>query len=110
MPRDATYLLHLLISARRIVTYARGLDWEDFMENGEKQDSILHRLTNIGEISKRISTEFKSAHPEVPWKVMAGMQDRIIHDYYQIDWEWSTATKSIPDLIRLIQPLVPPEE
>jgi len=112
MPRDATYLLHILISARRVVHYTRGLNWDQFMASGEKQDSVLHRISNIGEISKRISPEFKADHPAIPWRIIAGMRDRIIHDYYQIDWEvvWDTAVKSIPGLIRLIEPLVPPED
>jgi uncharacterized protein with HEPN domain len=111
MPRDDTYLLHILISARRIVNYTRGVSWEEFLADGEKQDSVLHRISNIGEISKRISAEFKTSHKEIPWKIMAGMRDRIIHDYYQIEWEvvWETAQKSVPELIRLIVPLIPPE-
>ncbi len=111
MPRDETYVLHILLSARRVVAYTVGVAWEQFMAEGEKQDSVLHRLSYIGEISKRISSEFKQAHPEIPWKLMAGMRDRIIHDYYQIDWEvvWSTAIESVPELIRLVEPLVPPE-
>jgi uncharacterized protein with HEPN domain len=112
MPRDETYLLHLLLSARRVVAYTRNVTWETFLTDGEKQDSVLHRISNIGEISKRISPSFKQAHPDVPWKLMAGMRDRIIHDYYQIDWEvvWSTAIKSVPELITLIEPLVPRDE
>jgi uncharacterized protein with HEPN domain len=112
MPRDLTYLLHILISARRIVSYTHGLSWEQFMASGEKQDSVLHRISNIGEISKRISPDFKASNPAIPWKSMAGMRDRIIHDYYQIDWEvvWDTAIKSIPALICLLEPLVPPDD
>ena len=112
MPRDETYLLHLLISARRVVTYTAGVSFDTFMADGEKQDSVLHRLSNIGEISKRISPEFKEAHADIPWKLMAGMRDRIIHDYYQIDWEvvWSTSTKSVPELVSLIEPLVPADD
>jgi uncharacterized protein with HEPN domain len=112
MPRDLTYLLHILISARRVVAYLDGVTRDQFLQNGEKQDSVLHRITNIGEVSKRVSAEFKEAHPEIPWKAMAGMRDRIVHDYYEIEWEvvWSTASKRIPELIHLVEPLIPQED
>ncbi len=111
MRRDETYLLHILISSRRIVRSTSGVTYTQFLDDGEKQDSIVHRISNIGEIAKRISAEFKTAHPEVPWKKMAGMRDLMIHDYYRIDMElvWDTAVNNIPELICLLDPLIPPE-
>ncbi len=58
------------------------------------------------------SKTFRKSHPAIPWTDMTGMRHKVVHDYMRIDLSkvWDTAIKSVPELIRLIEPLVPPDE
>lgn len=112
MPRDETYLAYMLEAARRIVESVRGISHDEFDANREKRDSVAMQIMNIGEVANRISPDFQRDHPEIPWHRATGMRHRIVHAYMKIDWNivWDSALTDIPELIRLIEPLVPPEE
>jgi uncharacterized protein with HEPN domain len=70
----------------------------------------LHQLLIIGEAVKRISLEFRAAHPEVPWRLIAGTRDKLIHFYEGVDLEevWKMVISDLPRLIRWIEPVVSP--
>ncbi|MEO1392440.1 MAG: HepT-like ribonuclease domain-containing protein [Cyanobacteria bacterium J06634_5] len=87
------------------------MNQEQFEENVEKQDTILRRITIIGEATKRLTTEFRAEHQEIPWKEIAGMRDILSHDYDEVDLEevWSVIQNNLPSLLTYIQPLVPPK-
>jgi len=61
----------------------------------------------IGKAVKRLSSEYRLAHPEVPWALMAGMRDHLIHGYDLVDWDevWVTTTRDIPALLKQIEHL-----
>ena len=88
------------------------IDYGVFFKDLKTQSSVIHQLLQIGEAVKYLSDEFKNNHPMVPWRKIAGMRDRLIHQYHNIDIEevWDTVTLNIPQLIEYIEPLVPPEE
>ncbi len=69
----------------------------------------LHQLLIVGEAVKRTSPEFRDAHPEVPWKLIAGTRDKLIHFYEGVDLVevWKMVTSDLSELIRLIEPLAP---
>ena len=74
---------------------------EDFIkEKGLYQDAIARNIEIIGEASKKVTEEIKNKYTELPWKQMAGMRDKITHDYGEIDWEevWLVATEDIKRL------------
>ncbi|MBU0509863.1 DUF86 domain-containing protein [bacterium] len=112
MPRDESFLLYMLIAARRIVASTSDVTLEEFSANREKQDSVILQIGNIGEAAKKISADFAELHPEIQWRDISGMRNRLIHGYHKIDIRevWKAARTSVPELIRLIEPLVPPEE
>jgi uncharacterized protein with HEPN domain len=68
----------------------------------------FYEILIIGEAAKKLSSEFKAAHPEIPWKKMAGMRDVLIHDYRDVDVPnvWAAVTESIPALIASLEPLL----
>jgi uncharacterized protein with HEPN domain len=112
MWRDDAYLLDILIAARRAKEFVAGLTWEDFQQSSLHQNAVMRMLEIIGEVARRVSQEIKDVHPEIPWKELVGMRNRLIHEYFRIDIEkiWDTVYNDIPILINLIEPLVPPEE
>lgn len=82
---------------------------ETFLEDIKTQSSVLYQLAVIGEAVKRLSREFRAQHPDVPWQLIAGMRDHVIHGYDVVDWDevWKTATKDVPDLLSKIEPWLP---
>jgi uncharacterized protein with HEPN domain len=112
MWRDDAYLLDILNAARRVVRYAEDLSWERFRDDSLMQDAILRNLQIIGEAAQRISPELKSRHPQIPWAPMAGMRNRLVHEYFRLDLEriWQTVREDVPVLMTSIEPLVPPPE
>lgn len=111
MWRDDAYLLDILLAARKAREFAKDLTWQAFKASDLHQNAIVRTLEIVGEAAGKISPEFRDAHPEVPWQLMVGMRNRLIHDYIHVDLEkvWDTVQRSVPELIRLIEPLVPPE-
>jgi uncharacterized protein with HEPN domain len=112
MWRDDAYLLDILIAAKRAKEFAADLTWEEFQKSSLHQHAIMKTLEIIGEAANKISQNVKDAHPEIPWKEIVGMRNRLIHEYFSLDIEkiWDTVQNDIPLLIVLIEPLVPPEE
>ncbi len=112
MWRDDAWLLDMLQSARKALEYANGLSENQFMTDSLRQDAILRQLTILGEASKKISNEMRAAHPEIPWRKVAGFRDVVVHDYFGVDLKevWRIIQGDLPALAKLLEPLVPPEE
>lgn len=112
MWRDDAYLLDMLIAARIAHQFSEELTWEDFRRNSLYQHAIAKALENIGEAARKISDETKMAHPEIPWSQIIALRHRIVHDYFRLDLfkVWAIVQYDVPDLIRMLEPLVPPEE
>lgn len=110
MSRDDATILDILRSARLVGKFIGGMDKPAFLDDIKTQSSVLYRLGVIGEAVKRLSPEFRSRQPGVPWKEVAGMRDKVVHDYDEVDLDevWKTATADIPRLIEFLDPLVPP--
>jgi uncharacterized protein with HEPN domain len=112
MPRDDTYLLYMMLGTRRIIKSIAHITFADFLSDDEKMDSVVLQIGNIGEAANHVSPEFTKDHPEIPWHRIIGMRHRMFHGYQEIDWKkvWETATVFVPELLQLLEPLVPPEE
>jgi uncharacterized protein with HEPN domain len=59
----------------------------EFLEDAKTQSAVLRQLLIVGEVVKKISPEFRAAHPEVPWKLITGTRDKLIHFYEGVDPE-----------------------
>lgn len=109
--RDESYLLDILISARKAIQFVEGLNFKEFVESEIHQNAVIRPLEVIGEAARIISDEMKTEHPEIPWGEMIGMRNRLIHEYFNINLTtvWDTVHNDLPDLLQAIEPLVPPE-
>lgn len=109
MQRDEATLLDIAKAARLVMTFTQGMAKEDFLNDLKTQSAVLYQLLVIGEAVKRLSREFRAQHLDIPWSLVAGMRDHLIHGYDIVDWEevWKTATSDVPDLLARIEPLLP---
>ena len=107
---DHSWLADILMAARKIRGIAAGLSREEFQSDELRVLAIERLITILGEAAKQVSQEFRSRHPEIPWRQMAGMRDLVIHAYRTIDEDevWKAISISIPTLIANLEPLVPP--
>ena len=111
MQRDDSLLLDMLQAARQVREYITGLQEPDFLKSRRDQDAVLLQCTVLGEMAKRVSSEFRNAHPEIPWRKIMGFRNVVVHDYFQVDVHrvWKIASRDIPELINTLEPLVPPD-
>jgi uncharacterized protein with HEPN domain len=112
MWRDDAYLLDMLLAARKVRDFTQGISWEQFQSDEIVQNAVMRQIQIIGEAARKISPEYQQAHSDIPWEGIIGMRNRLVHEYFRIIPErvWDVVEKDIPELIRLIEPLVPPDE
>ena len=109
MDRDDATLLDIARAGWLIQDFVAGVSYENFPHDQKTQSATLHQLLVIGEAVKRLSPRFRSQHTEIPWSLMAGMRDHIVHAYDAVDLDevWHTVTADIPELLEYIQSLLP---
>ncbi len=108
--RDAAALFDIVDSARWALSHAAGLSEDEFFANVLAQDGVIRRVLVIGEAARRLSHQFRNAHPEVPWPLITGMRNRLVHRYDEIDLErvWEVLDTDLRPLIAQLEPLLPP--
>jgi len=109
MWRDDAILLDILRAARLALEFREGLDKAAFLTDVKTQAAVLHELLVLGEAAKRLSAGFREEHPDVPWKAIAGMRDRLLHGYDDVDLDlvWKTVDEDLPVLIGHLEGLAP---
>jgi uncharacterized protein with HEPN domain len=103
--RDAGVLLEDIRDAmRKVSNYVEGMDLANFMADEKTVDAVVRNISVIGEATKQLPEDFKAIHSEIPWAQMAGMRNRIVHDYAGVDLEivWRVITEAMPDLAKRI--------
>jgi uncharacterized protein with HEPN domain len=106
--KDKVYYRHILDAVSDIKRFMKGLTKEEFFENKEKQYAVLRALEIIGEATKNLSKEMKAEHSEIQWSDIAGMRDKLIHQYFgvNLDLVWETVKKNLPELGKQISEML----
>lgn len=100
MKQDRVYLLHIRDAIRRIRAYTTA-GKEAFLADSKTQDAVIRNLEIIGEAVKQLSAGLKDANPEVPWRRIAGMRDKLIHEYFGVNLRlvWEAVERELPGLL-----------
>lgn len=101
------YLHDMIDFAHRVLAYTHGLDQTSFVANSLVRDATLRNLELIGEAATRIPDEVRQAHPDIPWRMIIAMRNRLIHGYLGVDDDtlWSVISDEVPVLLRQLQAL-----
>lgn len=107
MKDPQVYLRHILDSIDKILKFTES-GRESFLNDERTQDAVIRNLEIIGEAVRKIPAEFRDAHTEIPWKIIAGMRDKLIHDYFGVNLNivWEAVERDLPDLRRRIESLL----
>jgi uncharacterized protein with HEPN domain len=90
----------IIESIDRILRYTAGMTYEEFVSDTKTQDAVIRNLEILGEAVKNLPDVFKEQYPDVPWRVISRMRDRLIHHYFGVSLEivWETIQTDIPAL------------
>jgi uncharacterized protein with HEPN domain len=102
-------IIDMANAARLVQTFVQSMTKEAFLGDLKTQSAVLRQLTVIGEAVGRLSPVFRVRHPILPWSLMTGIRDHLIHGYDAVDLDevWNTATHDVPEVLAKIAPLLP---
>jgi len=85
----------ILESAQKILDYTAGQSFEDFTKDSKTVDAVIRNFEIIGEAANRLPEEFKDRFSEIDWHRILGFRNRIVHDYFGIDYSMSGQSKNL---------------
>jgi uncharacterized protein with HEPN domain len=102
------FLKHILESIKYIESFSKKLTKNKLINNRLRQNAIIRELEIIGEATKNIPNSFRKKYPDVPWKGIAGMRDKLIHHYFGVDLNevWDVIRGDLPKLKKQIQEIL----
>jgi uncharacterized protein with HEPN domain len=106
--KDADSLEDIREAIYSIMEYIEGLDYDSFIFDKKTKDAVVHNLEIIGEATKNLSNNLISEYDYVPWKKLAGVRDRLTHNYFDINYEivWDIAKNELPKLLGQIKEIL----
>ncbi|MDK2789710.1 MAG: hypothetical protein PWP15_217 [Methanothermococcus sp.] len=99
------FLLDILDSMNAIDDYVKNTTFDEFLNNRMMRQAVIRELEIIGEATKNIPEKIRKKYPEIPWKGMAGVRDKVIHGYFGVDYDiiWKLIKVRIPQTKPLIE-------
>lgn len=105
---DAARLRHMVDAAQKAEAFIKGKRRGDLDHDEQLALALVRLLEVLGEAAKVISQDLKDRHPHIPWKQIAGTRDRLIHGYFDVDYDvvWQIASSDLPPLIAELKKLI----
>ena len=102
---DLESLSDIKEAVRRIEVYIKKTSYRKFLKDIKTQDAVVRNLEIIGEAAKNMSDALKKKYPNIQWKKLAGVRDRLIHHYFGVNYDvvWVIAKKELPEIILQIK-------
>ena len=94
----------IIASGNKIISYTEGISFEDFVADDKTADAVIRNFEIIGEAANRLPETFKEKHPEIDWHRIRGFRNRIVHDYFGIDYSivWQIKETFLPETLVLL--------
>ena len=107
-PDDRIRLRHIVDALNSTIRFTVGRRRGDLDEDEMLAFALVHALQIVGEATSKINIETREEHPQIPWASIIGMRNRLVHAYFDIDFDlvWSTATQAAPALLAQVKPLL----
>jgi uncharacterized protein with HEPN domain len=107
-PEDRVRLLHMVESLEAVERFIAGKTREDLNDNEMLRFALVRALEIVGEAAARVSAPTRKAAPDIPWQQLAGIRNRLVHAYFDVNFDivWTTSTSSVPDLLPRVQALL----
>ena len=101
-------LLDIKEAAKRISGYISGMSYPKFLDDQKTQDAVVRNIEIIGEAVKKLPETFRAQYPDMPWKEIAGTRDKLIHDYFGVNFDilWNISENEIPGIRTKIDKLL----
>jgi uncharacterized protein with HEPN domain len=105
---DLVYIRHISDALDRIVDYTKGMGNKEFTSSPKTQDAVIRQLEIVGEATKQLSKPFRDKNSEIPWRKLAGLRDKLIHDYMGVDILaiWKSVDRDVPELQKKIKKMI----
>ena len=102
------YIEDIIGAMNDAFSFVKDMEYDVFLRDKKTIYAVNRALEIIGEATKNIPASVKNRYPQIPWKKMAGMRDKVIHEYFGVDLKrvWSTVKKDIPDLKPLFEKIL----
>ncbi len=105
---DRFRLQHMLAAAQETLTFIEGKTRESLNTDRGLVLILIQEITIIGEAASKVSAECRASTPQIPWVLITGMRNRLIHAYFDVNLDiiWNTAVKRLPELITQLEQLL----
>ncbi len=99
------YLEDMRTSVLEVLDFTHGMSFEEFLQDRKTVNAVIRSLEVLGEAAKRIPQDVRAKHPDIPWRDIAGMRDKLIHEYHGVDLQivWKTVQEDVPALLPLVE-------
>jgi len=108
LKEDKVYILHILEAISKAERYVKGFSFEEFLKNEEKKDAVVRNLEIIGEAAAKISQKTRKRHPNIQWRDIIDMRNRLIHEYFGVDFKivWNVIKEELPILNKQLKQII----
>jgi uncharacterized protein with HEPN domain len=94
------FIIDMIEAADMVASFIQGMTKEQFLADKKTQFAVVRALEIIGEAAKKVPDSIRSRYPDLPWREISGMRDKLIHDYFGVNNEvvWKTAVEDVPEI------------
>ncbi len=98
----------IIISANKILSYTEGMSFDEFVEDEKTIDAVIRNFEIIGEAANKLPEEYKEQHSSIDWYRIRGFRNRIVHDYFGVDYHivWTIKESYLHHLIKVLKEIV----